>query len=214
MKCVVSVPLFLCTVAGLVLLHGCFASMRRPDTLGDEAAKSIRYIATPEQQRELKKLDTPEDVERFLREFWLNLDPTPGTPENELKEEYGRRYKYADEHFRELNSPGSQTDRGRVFIVYGPPDEVYLDPMLQYDYQKLTIKSMIVWEYDRAGSRAKPSSVFFGLELSKLTFVFGDFQGFGEYTQVYSTEEGDIDDSRLMQGPTSPGSSRESVDGE
>jgi len=66
------------------------------------------------------------------------------------------------------------------------------------------IRSVIVWEYDRPSSRGKTSSVFSRYSSSKLTFVFADLDGYGAYTQVYSTAEGEIDDTRLMMGQIGP----------
>jgi len=54
-------------------------------------------------------------------QFWLRRDPTPGTPENEMKEENYRRIAFANDHFTE-KIPGWRTDRGMVYIKYGPPD--------------------------------------------------------------------------------------------
>ncbi|MBU1317646.1 MAG: GWxTD domain-containing protein [candidate division Zixibacteria bacterium] len=227
-----TVVLLIYSMIPALFLNGCLSSLREADTLGDEAARAIRHISTDEQLRELKKLDSREDVERFLSDFWANLDPTPGTPENEVKQEYDRRFQYSEEHFRESNLRGSQTDRGRVYIIYGPPAEIYLDPMVREDFDNIggfqieswmteqsepefkmfRIRSVIVWEYDRPASRGKTTSVFSRYSSSKLTFVFADFDGYGAYTQVYSTAEGEIDDTRLMMGPVGPKQSQWKAD--
>jgi hypothetical protein len=63
--------------------------------------EEISYISTPAQRKALKKLNTVEEVNAFLQNFWQHLDPTPGTPENEVKDEYYRRWAYANEHLAE-----------------------------------------------------------------------------------------------------------------
>jgi len=87
--------------------------------LNEDAA----YIITDEERAAFVRLQTDEERERFIESFWLQRDPTPGTVENEFKEEYYRRIAYANEHFA-AGIPGWKTDRGRIYITYGPPDEI------------------------------------------------------------------------------------------
>jgi len=70
-------------------------------------------------------LQTDEEREHFIEQFWLRRDPTPGTLANEFKEEHYRRIAYTNEHYTPSSGlPGWKTDRGRVYITYGPPDEI------------------------------------------------------------------------------------------
>ena len=69
------------------------------------------------------KLNNDEEREQFIEQFWLRRDPTPDTEENEFKEEHYRRIAYANEHFAS-GIPGWKTDRGRIYITFGPPDEI------------------------------------------------------------------------------------------
>jgi GWxTD domain-containing protein len=86
--------------------------------------EDVAYIITNEERAAYKSLTTDAERERFIQEFWERRDPTPGTPENEFKEEHYRRIAYANEHFKDaMGIDGWKTDRGRVYIVYGPPDE-------------------------------------------------------------------------------------------
>jgi GWxTD domain-containing protein len=64
----------------------------------------------------------------FIKQFWLRRDPTPGTPVNKFKEEHYRRIAYANAHFA-FHGPGWKTDRGRIYILYGPPDEIENHPV-------------------------------------------------------------------------------------
>jgi GWxTD domain-containing protein len=68
------------------------------------------------------QLSNDEERDNFIEQFWQRRDPTPDTEENEYKEEHYRRIAYANEHFA-AGIPGWKTDRGRIYIVYGPADE-------------------------------------------------------------------------------------------
>ena len=85
--------------------------------------EDVAYIITDEERAAFKRLQTDEEREQFIENFWLRRDPTPDTVENEFKEEHYLRIAYANEHFAS-GIPGWKTDRGRIYIVYGPPDEI------------------------------------------------------------------------------------------
>jgi GWxTD domain-containing protein len=85
--------------------------------------EDVAYIITDEERAAFKRLQTDEEREQFIEQFWLRRDPTPDTIENEFKEEHYRRIAYANEHFAS-GIPGWKTDRGRIYITYGPPDEI------------------------------------------------------------------------------------------
>ena len=89
--------------------------------------QDVRWIITPEELSTFKQLSNDEERDQFIEQFWLRRDPTPDTPENEYKEEHYRRIAYANEHFA-AGKPGWMTDRGRMYIVYGPPDEIDAHP--------------------------------------------------------------------------------------
>jgi GWxTD domain-containing protein len=89
----------------------------------------VAYIITDAERAAFKRLDTDEERERFVEQFWLRRDPTPGTVENEFKEEHYRRIAFANEHFSPPSGlPGWKTDRGRIYITFGPPDEIDAHP--------------------------------------------------------------------------------------
>jgi GWxTD domain-containing protein len=94
----------------------------------DWLEKDVTYIITDEERRAFKKLATDDERERFIEEFWRRRDPDPDTEENEFKEEYYERIAYANEHFAS-GIPGWKTDRGRIWIMYGKPDERDTHPM-------------------------------------------------------------------------------------
>src|SRR5208337_4038242 len=89
--------------------------------------EDVRWIITPEELSAFKQLSNDEERDAFIEQFWLRRDPTPDTPENEYKEEHYRRIAYANEHFP-AGFPGWRTDRGRIYIMYGPPDQIESHP--------------------------------------------------------------------------------------
>ena len=90
-------------------------------------SEEVPYIITPEERAAFKKLTTDEEREQFIEAFWERRNPNPGSPENEFKEEYYRRIAYANEHYAS-GIPGWKADRGRIYIMYGPPDEIESHP--------------------------------------------------------------------------------------
>ena len=89
--------------------------------------EDVSYIITEEERKAFKQFNTDEEREQFVEQFWLRRDPTPDTVENEYKEEHYRRIAYANEHFAS-GIPGWKTDRGRIYITFGPADEVDSHP--------------------------------------------------------------------------------------
>ena len=88
----------------------------------DWLEKDVAYIITDEERKAFRKLETDDERERFIEEFWRRRDPDPDTDENEYREEYYERIAYTNEHFAS-GIPGWKTDRGRIYIMYGKPDE-------------------------------------------------------------------------------------------
>ena len=89
--------------------------------------EDVSYIITDEERAAFKRLSTDEEREQFIEQFWLRRDPTPDSQENEFKEEHYRRIAYTNERFAS-GIPGWKTDRGRIYITFGPADEVESHP--------------------------------------------------------------------------------------
>ena len=89
--------------------------------------EDVAYIITDEERAAFKRLHTDEEREQFIEQFWLRRDPTPDTAENEFKEEHYRRIAYANERYAS-GIPGWKSDRGRIYITFGPPDEIESHP--------------------------------------------------------------------------------------
>ena len=89
--------------------------------------EDVRWIITDEERSAFKQLSNDEERDQFIEAFWQRRDPTPDTIENEFKEEHYRRIAYANEHFA-AGIPGWKSDRGRMYIMYGPADEIEAHP--------------------------------------------------------------------------------------
>jgi len=131
-----------------------------PETEDDitTALKQMRYIVSEDSVD--KYMDAPlEDQKRFFLSFWSSRDPNPNTTLNELMEEYYRRVNYANREFSNFNEGGWLSDRGRILIKFGYPDDIERHPF------ELDSVPYIVWRY---------------YSLRKI-FVFADRSGFGDY---------------------------------
>jgi GWxTD domain-containing protein len=82
--------------------------------------EDVAYIIEDSERKAFKALTTDEERAHFIEQFWARRDPTPGTPENEMKVEHYRRIAYANQRFAGTID-GWKTDRGRIYITYGPP---------------------------------------------------------------------------------------------
>ncbi len=136
-------------------------------SVGPEARGSLevlRYIADDTEQQEMSRLTTEEERRAFWDAFWKKRDPTPDTPRNEAMEEFYKRVQYANQHFG-TGGPGWKSDMGRIYIKYGPPDEVERHP---FNFDRPPEE---IWYYYR----------------DRWTFVFVDRDGFGRYELVQST---------------------------
>jgi GWxTD domain-containing protein len=89
--------------------------------------EDVVYIITPEERSSFIHLSTNEEREEFIEQFWQRRNPDPDSTENSFKEEHYRRIAYTNEHFAS-GIPGWKTDRGRIYIMWGPADEVDSHP--------------------------------------------------------------------------------------
>lgn len=114
----------------------------------------VRYLITEDERQVYERLATQDERERFIEEFWHRRDPNPQTPENEFREEYYRRVAYANQNFG-AGMAGWLTDRGRIYVLYGPPNRRDAHPMGgRYDKpanqggNTITTYPFEIWEYD------------------------------------------------------------------
>jgi GWxTD domain-containing protein len=152
----------------------------------DWLEKDVTYVITDEERKAFKKLATDDERERFIEEFWRRRDPDPDTDENEFKEEYYERIAYANEHFAS-GIPGWKSDRGRIWIMYGKPDERETHPS-GGNYERPS--------YEGGGSTTTyPFEIWFYRYLagvgSGVEIEFVDPTGSGEYRIARSPDEKD-----------------------
>ncbi len=89
--------------------------------------EDVVYIIDDQEKDAFERLTTDEERARFIEQFWERRNPTPGSTENKFKEEIYRRIAYANNHWVE-GKPGWKSDRGRIYIKFGPPDEIDSHP--------------------------------------------------------------------------------------
>jgi len=89
--------------------------------------KDVRWIISDDERKAFMQLSNEEEREKFIEAFWDRRNPNPDSLDNEFKDEHYRRIEYANEHFA-AGIPGWKTDRGRIYIVFGPPDEIESHP--------------------------------------------------------------------------------------
>src|SRR5438270_13136075 len=82
--------------------------------------EDVHWIITPQEATAFRSLKNDAERDNFIEQFWLRRDPTPGTIENEFKEEHYRRLAYSNQHFA-AEKPGWEMDRGHIYIRFGPP---------------------------------------------------------------------------------------------
>ncbi|MEE8587681.1 MAG: GWxTD domain-containing protein, partial [Acidobacteriota bacterium] len=115
--------------------------------------EDVLYIITPEEAEVFKNLRADEERDNFIEQFWLRRDSDPHTAANEYKAEHYRRIAYANEQFAS-GIPGWKTDRGMIYIKFGPPDRLERNPT-GGDYRRpswegggsTTTYPFEVWEY-------------------------------------------------------------------
>ena len=127
----------------------------------------IDYVARPEELKEYRGM-SDEGKRMFLMKFWAARDPSPSTLANEFLMEFLSRVQYADENFAEGATKGRFSDRGRIYIKFGPPDERRKVPF-SVDY-----KDREEWYYYGQGGHE---------------FIFVDIHGGERYELVYSDVE-------------------------
>lgn len=140
----------------------------------DELFEVCGPIATAQDKDTYARLKTLDSKREFLFKFWKARDMEPDTPKNEFKEEYMDRVAFVESRYKAFNKRGVKTDRGRIYLVYGEPDEVDYYPN---DYNT---KPYEIWRYN---------SIEGGVE-----FVFGDITGYNDYELLHSTKRGELRD--------------------
>ncbi len=126
------------------------------------AVDILRYVALPGERDSIRDVEPDQRLEA-IKYFWDTRDPSPTTPENELKDEYYKRVRYANHNFSGYGRPGYLSDFGRIYITYGKPEEIERHPF------EIDSRPYEIWYYYRYHRK----------------FVFVDRNGFGYYELAY-----------------------------
>ncbi len=162
---------------GASMLSTVFASMGLQEI--DREFEEARYIATSREKEEFGQLHSLPAKRQFLFDFWQKRNPDPVMSTNKYRIDYLQRVAYANDHFRVGATPGWKTDRGRIYITYGKPDQVESHP------NESSSKPYEIWYYN---------SIQGGV-----SFDFVDRTGFGDYTLVNSTARNEIHNGNWQQ---------------
>jgi GWxTD domain-containing protein len=146
------------TAAG-VIAHGAAraqSAVSRPDSTSNQVAfdetagaykkwlnEEVRWIITPEEREAFLRLTSDPERDKFVQQFWARRNPNPGGVNNPFRQEHYRRIAYADAHFAASGEPGWESDRGHVYIVFGPPDSIDSHPGGGID----STKPHEIWHY-------------------------------------------------------------------
>lgn len=144
----------------------------------------VPYIITSEEKKAFENLPNEEERGKFINTFWRIRDPNPKTPENEFKLIYFKRIAFANKFFKTSAIPGWRTDRGRIYILLGPPSEIQRDLNPETSEFSYSLAATEVWSYMGLPSSRLPYN---------LEFRFVDEFGSGDYrldTSLRLGEEG------------------------
>lgn len=175
-----------------LFLQGCsyYRSLHQPLRPQDERIAYLWPILNETEKSEISRLDSVREVDAFIARFWAAQDPTPGTPANELQAEYDSRVAYVRAVYP-IRRGWQLGDQARVYLVYGPPDDIYREPWTFSLYPGPEIEAVEIWVYNIPAS----GDNFFGFmedfDPGAMKFCFADFSGLGYYTQVYSNLPGE-----------------------
>ena len=145
----------------------------------DKEFEQSRYYATKSEIEQYKKYNTIEAKRKALYEFWLNRDEDRATPENEQKIDYFKRVAHANQQYKTGFREGWKTDRGRVYILYGTPDDI------ERHANEIDKKPYEIWTYN---------SIQGGV-----VFIFGDRTGFSDYILLHSTHRSELHDENWQR---------------
>ena len=134
------------------------------------------YIRSDQETKKYNSLKTVDEKRKFMFDFWKQRDPNPSTPQNEFQIDYLKRILESDAQFKQSYKEGWRTDRGRIYVLYGKPDDIE-----RFPYSSDS-KSYEIWRYDQLEG---------GVEC---VFVEETFD-YGDYKLVHSTINNEINDT-------------------
>ena len=142
----------------------------------DKMIDQIKYISNQNELGQIKKLDVLEGKRMFLYNFWMNRGEGKGLGINESRVEFDKRTQYAAKHFSNMYKEGYKSDRGRVIIKYGIPDDIERHP------SAANSQPYEIWTYNSVEGEGN------------VIFAFGDLSNFGNYILLHSTKRDEVFD--------------------
>jgi GWxTD domain-containing protein len=145
----------------------------------DKEFDQSKYVATKDEIDHYKSLKGEDAKRKALFDFWGKRDEDKSTIVNEMKQEHFKRVDYTNLNYRTGKKDGWRSDRGRVYIMYGPPDEI------ERHVNEIDTKPYEIWQYH---------SLQGGVE-----FIFGDRTGFSDYILLHSTHRNELHDENWVR---------------
>lgn len=145
----------------LLLALAWTAPAAKDAAFSDWLSGATRYLATKDEIKEFKSLKSDADRAEFIERFWRRRDPTPSTLNNEYRQLFWQRVKEANEKFLDSAAPGWKTDRGKIYILYGPPEEVREDPNARTESKEDSGAGLIRWTYLKPGGRRDVDAIVY-----------------------------------------------------
>ena len=204
-------------ISTAILLAVCFSATstaeKKRDRAGEKSLRAessdrylkkwlkqdVKYIITSEERKAFRQLTTDDERYQFIEQFWLRRDPNPDTIVNETRDEHYRRIAYANERFSS-GRPGWMTDRGRIYIAFGPPDQIESHPTGGQYYRPIeegggttAAHPYEVWRYRYLQGESLGSEII---------IEFVDPTGTGQYHMTIDPAEKDAVKHLTYMGPT------------
>lgn len=140
----------------------------------DDIFNKSKTIATSDEVKQYNQLDSLNSKREFLFNFWRKRDDVPSTPQNEFKKLYFDRVAVADSRYKTMSKQGFMTDRGRVYLQLGEPDQIDRYP------NETGTKPYEIWYYNQIEGG--------------VLFIFADLTGYNYYELLHSTKRGELQD--------------------
>ena len=184
----IAVIFFLCSLLTSCSYFARFYQLLDPR---EQLITDIWPVLDTTQRKEIRKLQTVEEVYAYIDNFWQDMDPIPETEINEARIEYEARLNYVHSHYR-YKRGWTYSGQARVYLLYGPPDDIYEIPWeYNVNYHGQDFKSIEIWIYDVYIADPQQATVFDEFEPNLLKFAFADLWGAGRFTQIYSSIPGE-----------------------
>ena len=154
------------------------------DKVKQELYDELRLIMTKQEEKEFKSIKDENGLQQFVEKFWEKRNPDPSTPQNEAREVYYKRLKAAEKYFREPGKKGWLTDRGRIFVLLGPPSKRDQRMMSYEDAANIAASRWSAQARFSLGSTGNLNGEIWYYDDLKLVLVFLDEGGTGQYRLI------------------------------